>query len=203
MTSQRVVLVWWPYPESYFSFCSEPANLILAISQILLWYWSFYHLSLTSYDPQPHWPLHHHLGFPHLNHSIPSYSFHHIPTCQARGNALNSFEPLSLNYTTFAAALAKTFNLQFTPKELGYLVTLYDPQKSQEVVCKPFLTAFFALGSSARETMRQNQLNKQVDRSIEYNHLDLFETLSWPTTPSFLPLVPSWPPLAPFLTPLL
>ena len=101
----------------------------------------------------------------HPSHPIPSNYIPSTTSYQARGNALNSFEPFSLNYTTFAAALAKTFNLQFTPKELGYLVTLYDPQKSQEVVCKPFLTAFFALGSTARDTVRQSQLAKQVSRT--------------------------------------
>ena len=80
---------------------------------------------------------------------------------KVRGNALTSFEPYALNYTMFAAALAKTFNLTFTPKEMGHLVTLYDPKKTQEIVCKPFLTAFFLLGTTERERMRQAQIAKQ------------------------------------------
>ena len=80
---------------------------------------------------------------------------------KVRGNALTSFEPYALNYTMFAAALAKTFNLTFTPKEMGHLVTVYDPKKTQEIVCKPFLTAFFLLGTTERERLRQTQIAKQ------------------------------------------
>jgi len=82
---------------------------------------------------------------------------------QSRGGTLSSFEPLSLTPVEFKRALKRTFNLSFTPAELGALVCTYDKDGKGSVECKPFINAFLALGHDQRDRMRITQLQKNIE----------------------------------------
>lgn len=82
---------------------------------------------------------------------------------QSRGGSLSSFDPLTLTPVEFKRALKRTFNLSFTPSELGALVCSYDKEGKGGISCKNFLNSFFALGHEERDRMRITQLKRNVE----------------------------------------
>ena len=94
---------------------------------------------------------------------------------KSRGASLTSFDPIELSPAEFKAALFRTFNLKFSPKELGALVCKYESKSvnsarnggSGSINCKEFLNAFMQLGISERFKHQVEQIKKQKEAEEE------------------------------------
>ena len=94
---------------------------------------------------------------------------------KSRGASLMSFDPIELSPAEFKAALFRTFNLKFSPKELGALVCKYESKEvnsarnggSGSINCKEFLNAFMQLGINEKFKHQVEQIKKQKEAEEE------------------------------------
>jgi Ca2+-binding EF-hand superfamily protein len=85
------------------------------------------------------------------------------PTAQG----LSGFECVSLNPGAFRDLLRRTFHLNLTNKEIGFIIRKYDRENAGKVLCAPFITDFLRTGIEERHKRHVSMLEKQ--RKAESN----------------------------------
>ena len=100
---------------------------------------------------------------------------------------LNAFDASIMAPGTFREALRVLFNMQVTPKELGYLISLYAASANisrgieHAVDCKKFIGPFVALGKKIRSDahaatlQRQREANKKAKKMEEDRNMALWK----------------------------
>jgi hypothetical protein len=63
-----------------------------------------------------------------------------------------------LTYSEFKKALFLTFNITFTPEELGVIILKYDPNKSGCINNRLFLSDFLAISLHEKSKIRKKQV---------------------------------------------
>lgn len=96
-----------------------------------------------------------------LNSALAKLTEASIKFDKMRGGSLISFEPSFLTPLEFKRAVRRTFNLNFNAEEMGALIQYFDIDQSRTINCQKFLTTFTLLGSSRKDEIKSEQLNKQ------------------------------------------
>lgn len=96
-----------------------------------------------------------------LNSALSKLTEASIKFDKMRGGSLISFEPSFLTPLEFKRAVRRTFNLNFNAEEMGALIQYFDVDQSRTINCQKFLTTFTLLGSSKKDEIKSEQLNKQ------------------------------------------
>lgn len=96
-----------------------------------------------------------------LNSALAKLTEASIKFDKMRGGSLISFEPSFLTPLEFKRAVRRTFNLNFNAEEMGALIQYFDIDQSRTINCQKFLTTFTLLGSSKKDEIKSEQLNKQ------------------------------------------
>jgi hypothetical protein len=96
-----------------------------------------------------------------LNSALAKLTEASIKFDKMRGGSLISFEPSFLTPLEFKRAVKRTFNLNFNAEEMGALIQYFDIDQSRTINCQKFLTTFTLLGSSKKDEIKSEQLNKQ------------------------------------------
>jgi hypothetical protein len=84
--------------------------------------------------------------------------------------SLNSFESKSMNPGQMKENLKRTWNIDLSPKELGYLFKHYDKEQIGEINCADFLISFLGMGKKKRDEERKSFLLKK--RAIEKESIE-------------------------------
>lgn len=75
--------------------------------------------------------------------------------------SLEAFEVAYLSPGIFRENLKRVFNVLASPKEIGYLMSVYDKQKTGKVDSKEFMIKFLAMGKKIRDDKRKAFLEEQ------------------------------------------
>ena len=75
--------------------------------------------------------------------------------------SLEAFEVAYLSPGIFRENLKRVFNILATPKEIGYLMSVYDKEKQGKIDSKEFMIKFLALGKKIRDDKRRAFLEEQ------------------------------------------
>lgn len=89
--------------------------------------------------------------------------------------SLNSFEAKSMNPGQMKENLKRTWNIDLSPKELGYLFKYYDKENTGEIICADFLISFLGMGKKKRDEDRKAFLLKK--RAIEKEAIEKEEKI--------------------------
>jgi Ca2+-binding EF-hand superfamily protein len=76
-------------------------------------------------------------------------------------SSLKSFDTVHMPAGIFRENIKAVFGVKATPKEIGYLLSVYDKEQSGKINTKDFLINFFAAGKEARDAKRKAALEKQ------------------------------------------
>eukprot|EP01039_Chlorochromonas_danica_P011214 gene11214-12506_t len=105
--------------------------------------------------------------------------------------SLEAFDAAYMPPGVFRENIKAIFGVKATPKEIGYLLELYDKDKSGNINTKDFLIQFFAMGKEARDTKRREALEKQrettkfLKKEAEEKLLQLTEKTDYAIDPLF------------------
>lgn len=80
---------------------------------------------------------------------------------------LTAFEAKSLSNAIFREMLKRNFNLVVTDRELAAIISLFDKNEKNEIICKDFLIKFIQLGNDIRNDMRLKQIELQRKQNKE------------------------------------
>jgi hypothetical protein len=82
---------------------------------------------------------------------------------------LSWFDGIQLTYSEFKKALFITFNVTFTPEELGVIILKYDPKKSGFINNRIFLSDFLTISLEEKSKIRKKQIIKDKKINEEKN----------------------------------
>jgi len=80
---------------------------------------------------------------------------------------LTAFEAKSLSNAVFREMLKRNFSLVVTDRELAAIISLFDKNERNEIICKDFLIKFIQLGNDIRNDMRLKQIELQRKQNKE------------------------------------
>jgi Ca2+-binding EF-hand superfamily protein len=91
--------------------------------------------------------------------------------------SLDGFDALFLTPSEFKDLIKRTFNLRLDSSEFNALLVRYDPEHSQRIVSKDFLTDFLQIGIREREKLKiknleKNRLGLKLQRQEELRKLN-------------------------------
>ena len=75
--------------------------------------------------------------------------------------SLEAFDAAFMMPGVFRENIKSIFGIKATPKEIGYLLELYDKDKSGRIATREFLIKFFALGNEIRDSKKRATLIQQ------------------------------------------
>lgn len=105
--------------------------------------------------------------------------------------SLEAFDAATMPPGVFRENIKAIFGVKATPKEIGYLLTLFEKDKTGMFATKEFLIKFFAMGQEARDSKRRESLEKQREaektmrKEAEDKVLQLTEKTDYQIDPSF------------------